>query len=66
MRTFIEDYLQNPSQAVANAKSATSHLDADEEMIYAQLASPEFRLYEEIILSRESEDYPAMKNFAAI
>lgn len=53
MRSFIEDYLQDPTQAIANAReslAAPSWYDSiDEDMIYAQIASPEFRLYEEMI-----------------
>ena len=53
MNTFIEDYLQNPSQAIANAQqiaNTTLWADAiDEELIYSQICSPDFRLYEVII-----------------
>ena len=58
MRNFIEDYLQNPSLAVAAAQNTPMGWteDIDEDMIYSQLASPEFRLYEEIILNASSED----------
>lgn len=52
---FIEDYLQNPSHAVSAACAALSSSDwcgnVDEETIYSQLASPEFRLYQEMIFS---------------
>ena len=52
MNTFIEDYLIDPSQAIANASTSLNLSDSiDEDIIYNQLASPEFRLYEEIILS---------------
>ena len=58
MRSFIEDYLQNPSLAVAAAQNTPMGWteDIDEDMIYSQLASPEFRLYEEIILNASSGD----------
>ena len=53
MCTFIEDYLQNPSQAIQNARtlaaSRLSNLDLVDNMIYSQLSSPEFHLYEEMI-----------------
>mgnify|MGYP007057703901 CR=1 FL=1 len=52
MRTFIEDYLQDPSQAIENARQSASgswYDNVDEEMIWQQLASSEFKLYEEII-----------------
>ena len=52
MRTFIEDYLQDPSQAIENARQSASgswYDNVDEEMIYAQIASAEFHLYKEMI-----------------
>ena len=55
MKSFIEDFVKNPCQAIAVARQITdtqSWCDSiDEDMIYAQIASPEFRLYEDIILS---------------
>lgn len=52
MNTFIEDYLVDPSQAIATVSASLNLMDnIDEDIIYDQLASPEFRLYEEIILS---------------
>lgn len=60
MRSFIEEYLANPSQAVASAAqkvSGTDRFDAiDDEMIYKELATGEFRLYEEIIFSASADD----------
>ena len=54
MCTFIEDYLQNPSQAIQNARSLAasrlSDLNIDDETIYSQMSSPEFHLYEEIAI----------------
>ena len=53
MNSFIADYLQDPSLAVAAAQAScrqTMWLDnIDEEEIYRQLASGEFRLYEEMV-----------------
>lgn len=55
MCNFIEEYLQNPSQAVAVARKSADDrffgLDCPDDVIYAQLASPEFRLYEQITVS---------------
>ena len=55
MKTFIEDYLQNPGQAIAQAALVTKSLDwsdnIDEELICTQIASGEFRLYEDIVVS---------------
>lgn len=53
MNSFIEDYLQNPAVAVASAiKEAGNLLWADiidEESIYEQISTPQFRLYEEML-----------------
>ena len=52
MNTFIEDYLVDPAQAIAKAYASLDSSDLfDEETIYRELSSPEFRLYEEIVLS---------------
>lgn len=56
MGTFIEDYLQNPSHAILTAKSQLDQTNMnnqiDDDTIYSQIASGEFRLYEEMIFSR--------------
>lgn len=53
MISFIEAYLNNPSEAIAEARQYVDREswcdDVDEEMIYAQIATPEFRLYEQMI-----------------
>jgi hypothetical protein len=58
MRNFIEDYLVNPSLAIEAAQKAPMSWaeNLDEEMIFRQLASPEFSLYEEIVMAPSSED----------
>lgn len=68
MKTFIEDYLLNPSLAVANARmdAAPWCESVDEEMIYAQISSPEFRLYEAMILSASVEDSPSARTFVSL
>ena len=51
MYTFIEDYLKSPSDAIGKAMTEQKKrlADVDDELIYSQIASPEFRLYEEIV-----------------
>lgn len=53
MRTFIEDYLYDPSAAIASAAEASASLDwandIDDEIIWSQLASGEFKMYEELV-----------------
>lgn len=55
MCNFIEDYLADPSAAIQSAmpsvESRFCSIDCNDDMIYAQLSSPEFRLYEQITLS---------------
>lgn len=52
MGTFIEEYLRDPSWAISSALGQLTKTDRfdqiDEDSIYSQLASGEFRLYEEI------------------
>lgn len=53
MKTFIEEYLQNPAQAIENARKKNTSVwydNIDEEQIYSQIASPEFSLYQAIAL----------------
>lgn len=54
MYNFIDDYLNNPSNAVAAAVESSREQkwydSIDQESIYKDLASPEYRLYEAIIL----------------
>ena len=53
MNSFIVAYLSNPAQAIAEARKAAAEKswcdEIDDEKIYAQLATPEFRLYEQMI-----------------
>lgn len=53
MSTFIEDYLQSPALAIQNAQTQSKSLleGIDENLIYDQIDSSEFRLYETIVLS---------------
>lgn len=52
MSTFIEDYLQCPTLAIQNAQAQSKNRfdDVDENLIYSQIESSEFRLYETIVL----------------
>lgn len=66
MRDFIEDYLIDPSGAISAAVNESSFADFgkdfDEESIYEQLSSGEFRLYEEMLFS----DGKRGANFASV
>lgn len=54
MDTFIKNYLEDKELAMSYAISQADDLtwcdSVDEDMIYRQLSSPEFNLYQEIIL----------------
>ena len=54
MYNFIEEYLQNPSLAIAKAKDAADRkfasIQVDEDEIYVQISSPDFHLYEAMSL----------------
>lgn len=54
MYNFIDDYLNNPSMAVAAAAESSRNQkwydSVDEESIYKELASAEYHLYEAIVL----------------
>lgn len=55
MSSFIEDYLRDPSQAVASLRELSAsqtpewHRHAEDALIHSQLESGAFRLYEEIL-----------------
>ena len=52
---FIEEYLQNPSQAVANARMSADErfgsIDCPDDIIYSQISSPEYKLYMALAIS---------------
>ena len=66
MGTFIEEYLQDPTMAISSALEQLAETNrfeqVDDESIYSELATGEFRLYEEIILSQLSEESPSQKH----
>ncbi len=70
MNNFIEDYLDDPAQAISSARERADHrfsLDCFvEEHIYKEIASPEFRLYEAMIMCPENEITPHTSDFAVV
>ena len=58
MGTFIEEYLQDPSMAISSALEQLAKTNRFEQVgddsIYEELATGEFKLYEEIIFSELS------------
>lgn len=69
MKSFIEEYLQNPAQAIAAARQTATtenwYDNIDEEMIYEQIASPQFRLYEAMIFASNSDNEPVRSQISA-
>ena len=63
MRSFIEAYLLDPTQAIADAcqivQTDSWSDNIGEDMIYAQIASPEFRLYEAMVFAQPEEEFSA-------
>lgn len=70
MNNFIEDYLNNPAQAISSARERADRrfsIDCfDEEKIYREIASPEFHLYEAMIMCPENEITPHTSDFAVV
>lgn len=62
MKSFIENYLLAPAQAITDARATSQTLSwsdhIDEEQIYSQIASGEFRLYETMIFTPLKEELP--------
>ena len=70
MSTFIEDYLRDSSQAIAEARDRASRKfwydDFSEEEIYKEIASPEYHLYETVVLCENEEITPHASGFAVV
>ena len=64
MGSFIDEYLRNPANAVASARECAGRKSwkIDDDLIYKELASPEFRLYEEIIFCMAADDLHLAEN----
>lgn len=70
MGTFIEEYLHDPSRAISSALqqlNTTNRFEqVDEDSIYSQLATGEFRLYEAMILNQPSDGSLRSESYAAV
>ena len=70
MCNFIEDYLNDPARAISTARGLASSIlsneEYDDDQIYDEIASPEFRLYEEMILCEVEENTPHVSGFAVV
>lgn len=70
MSNFIEDYLQNPSQAISSARERADRRfkfdSLDQQRIYKEIASPEFHLYEAMVMSDTDENTPRADSYAVV
>lgn len=70
MRTFIETYLSDPSHAIEQARLQVSgnnwYDEIDDDAVYKAIASPEFRLYEEMIMAGLADDSPQTRDFVSV
>lgn len=70
MRTFIDTYLADPLKAVDEARQRLDTEawidDFDEDRIYEEIASPEFHLYEEVIMCGMEGVSPHARDFAVV
>ncbi|MBO5419094.1 MAG: hypothetical protein J6A22_03320 [Bacteroidales bacterium] len=68
MGSFIDEYLRNPANAVASARECAGRKSwkIDDDLIYKELASPEFRLYEEMVMSSWEDETFVSGNYAAV
>lgn len=70
MNNFIEDYLYNPTQAISAARERAAirfrSVQYDEEQIYNEMASPEFHLYEAVVMSDVNENTPHTGIYAVV
>jgi hypothetical protein len=70
MSNFIEDYLQNPSQAISSARERADRRfkfdSLDQQRICKEIASPEFHLYEAMVMSDTDENTPRADSYAVV
>lgn len=70
MCTFIEDYLNDPSQAIQAARIRALNKRWYDQFgdrgICREIASPEFHLYEEIVMCTENENTPHQSGYAGV
>ena len=70
MRNFIEGYISDPAQAVSAARIEADQRfwydEFDDEMIYRELAAPEFRLYEEIVMADDKQNFSRLGSLVSV
>jgi hypothetical protein len=70
MTTFIEDYLADPTLAIKEAQKRAQirfrNDEPEEEAILKEISSPEFRLYEAIIMCPDRDVSPRAEGFSVV
>ena len=70
MCTFIEDYLRDPAGAISAVRERVQSMNwldrLDENQIYEDIASPEFHLYETVVMSDDKEITPRADEYAVV
>jgi hypothetical protein len=70
MRNFIEGYLADPAQAISEARLGARQRfwydEFDDDMIYKEIATPEFRLYQEVVMADESENFSRVSSLVSV
>ena len=70
MATFIEDYLSDPASAISAARERANSRNwfegVPEDLIYEEIASSEFHLYEAVIMSDGIESTPRTDGYAVV
>lgn len=70
MRNFIEGYLADPAKAVSEARIEANQRfwydGFDDDMIYKEIATPEFHLYEEVVMAGEPENFSQVRSLVSV
>lgn len=70
MCSFVEDYPGNKAQALVTLKSMADSMqwcdNVDDDLIFSQLDSGEFRLYMEMVFCDAAEDSPRANSFSIV
>lgn len=70
MRNFIEEYLSDPARAISDARIDAdrrfAYAESDEDLIYREISTSEFRLYEEVILTEEVEKITRVRGLVSV
>ena len=70
MRNFIEGYLADPAQAISEGRVQADQRfwydEFDDEMIWKEIDTPEFRLYTEVIMADEPVNFSHVSGLVSV